>query len=168
MAFVRRKIVHGNTYYQLVRNYREEGKHRQEVIYHLGKHKSLAAAIAQLEESLARDKSDIASYRSRAKRCVENPNTRDLMRKYFGGRIPSLGEAKTLRAKLLEQRCEYFGLPQNQKSWERLNELDTEWYALWELIESYRLREKALQYEHMLIRREEELNKLLELQREYR
>jgi hypothetical protein len=44
-VFVRRKKVKGNTYYQLVRNYREDGKHKQQVLCHLGPHKSLEAAI---------------------------------------------------------------------------------------------------------------------------
>ena len=44
--FVRRKKVKGNTYYQLVRNVREDGKHKQQFLCHLGPHKSLEAAIA--------------------------------------------------------------------------------------------------------------------------
>ena len=46
MAFVRYKIVAGNRYYQIVHNYRENGKHRQKVIHHLGKHPDLSSAIA--------------------------------------------------------------------------------------------------------------------------
>jgi len=49
-VFVRRKQVKGNIYYQLVRNYREDGKHRQQVLCHLGRHKSLEAAIAAERE----------------------------------------------------------------------------------------------------------------------
>ncbi len=46
MAFIRRKKVHGHNYYQAVRNYRDKnGKHRQEVLCHLGVHSSLDAAI---------------------------------------------------------------------------------------------------------------------------
>lgn len=46
MAFIRRKRVHGHEYYQAVRNYRDSnGKHRQEVLVHLGKHCSLDAAV---------------------------------------------------------------------------------------------------------------------------
>jgi hypothetical protein len=45
MAFVRYKIVKGRKYYQVVRNYRENGKHRQQVLCHLGQHRSLDAAI---------------------------------------------------------------------------------------------------------------------------
>ena len=45
MAFVRDKVVNGKTYYQLVENRRVFGKHRQEVLCHLGKHPSVETAI---------------------------------------------------------------------------------------------------------------------------
>jgi hypothetical protein len=45
MAFVRHKTVKGRKYYQYVRNYREGGQHKQEVLYHLGRHDSLDSAI---------------------------------------------------------------------------------------------------------------------------
>jgi hypothetical protein len=46
VAFIRPKQVHGHTYYQAVRNYRDrDGKHRQQVLCHLGVHSSLEAAI---------------------------------------------------------------------------------------------------------------------------
>ena len=50
MAFVRRKKVRGYTYYQFVRNYREGGKHRQEVLCHLGPYDSLEEAIRAEEQ----------------------------------------------------------------------------------------------------------------------
>ena len=62
MAFVRRKKVHGYTYYQLVRNYREEGKHRQEMLAHLGHHESLEAAILAEDRKVA---ADLAYYERR-------------------------------------------------------------------------------------------------------
>jgi hypothetical protein len=47
VAFIRRKRVHGYEYFQVVRNYRDaNGKHRQEMLCHLGTHNSLEAAIA--------------------------------------------------------------------------------------------------------------------------
>ena len=55
MAFVRRKNVRGYTYYQLVRNYREGGKHCQEVLEHLGPHDSLEAAILAEDRKVASD-----------------------------------------------------------------------------------------------------------------
>ena len=58
MAFVRAKVVEGYTYYQLVHNYREAGKHRQKVLCHLGKHSSLDKAVEdkRREEEELRDK----------------------------------------------------------------------------------------------------------------
>jgi hypothetical protein len=53
LAFVRRKKVRDYTYYQLVRNYRKEGKHRQEMLAHLGHHDSLEAAILAEERTAA-------------------------------------------------------------------------------------------------------------------
>jgi hypothetical protein len=52
MAFVLQKNVKGYRYYQLVRNYREQGKHRQEVIKHLGPHDSLEGAILATKRAL--------------------------------------------------------------------------------------------------------------------
>jgi hypothetical protein len=59
LAFVRRKNVHGYTYYQLVRNYSEGGEHRQEMLEHLGHHDSLEAAILAEDRKVV---SDLASY----------------------------------------------------------------------------------------------------------
>jgi hypothetical protein len=60
-VFVRRKKVKGNIYYQLVRNYREDGKHKQQMLCHLGRYKSLEAAIAT-ERKLAEHHEQQASY----------------------------------------------------------------------------------------------------------
>ena len=63
MAFVRSKTVNGRRYYQLVENYREDGKHRQRVLVHLGKHATLkdaindvAARVDALTEAAMRDR----------------------------------------------------------------------------------------------------------------
>jgi hypothetical protein len=53
MAFVRRKKSRGKHYYQLVRNYREEGKHRQKVLCHLGVHDTVEAAIEGAKQKVA-------------------------------------------------------------------------------------------------------------------
>jgi DNA-binding XRE family transcriptional regulator len=52
MAFVRRKKKHGKHYYQLVRNDRVAGKHRQKVLCHLGVHDSIEAAIADAQRQV--------------------------------------------------------------------------------------------------------------------
>jgi hypothetical protein len=46
MAYVRRKQVKGNTYYQLVESYRDGGKVRQRLVAHLGAFPTLEEAIA--------------------------------------------------------------------------------------------------------------------------
>jgi len=51
VAFIRKKRVNGREYYQLVENYRDDGKHRQRVLAHLGKHSTIEAAIEDLERS---------------------------------------------------------------------------------------------------------------------
>ena len=50
MAFLRSKIVNGKRYYQLVENERVDGKHKQRVLMHLGRHKTVEAAIADWTE----------------------------------------------------------------------------------------------------------------------
>jgi len=53
LAFVRRKKMDGKHYYQLVRNYREGGRHRQKVLCHLGVHQSVGGAIAGAKQQIA-------------------------------------------------------------------------------------------------------------------
>jgi hypothetical protein len=65
-VFVRRKKVKGNTYYQLVRNYREDGKHRQQVLCHLGRHKSLEAAIAAEQEQVEFHEGEVSHWSAEA------------------------------------------------------------------------------------------------------
>ncbi len=55
MAYVRKKKIRGEngktyTYHQLVRGYREDGKVKQEVVAHLGRHETPEAALAYWEE----------------------------------------------------------------------------------------------------------------------
>jgi|SRR5215217_1857548 len=59
MAFVRYKVVKGKKYYQWVRNYRENGKHKQEVLYHLG------PDIPSPEAAIAAEKKELARWRRR-------------------------------------------------------------------------------------------------------
>ena len=100
MAFVRYKDVGGRRYYQLVRNYRENGRHRQEVLYHLGKYSTLDEAIGaerrmeiRLQDELAR------SYRQAARLREKILHNR---RERFGNEIPSIEEARNIRKKALE------------------------------------------------------------------
>jgi hypothetical protein len=90
-VFVRRKKVKGNIYYQLVRSIREDGKHRQKILCHLGRHKSLEASIAA-ERALAEHHERESAYWSE-----EAQDTKDLcLEEYaqeFGGDFPSRKQA---------------------------------------------------------------------------
>jgi hypothetical protein len=68
MVFVRRKKMHGKHYYQLVRNYREAGKHRQKVLCHLGVHDSIEAAIADTQRQVDHYEKEAASREEKAHR----------------------------------------------------------------------------------------------------
>jgi hypothetical protein len=55
MAYVRKKKIRGEngktyTYHQVVRGYREDGKVKQEVVAHLGRHETPEAALAYWQE----------------------------------------------------------------------------------------------------------------------
>lgn len=53
MAFIRTKRVGGREYYQLVENYRENGRHRQRVLAHLGASLDVDAAIERHTKALS-------------------------------------------------------------------------------------------------------------------
>jgi alkanesulfonate monooxygenase SsuD/methylene tetrahydromethanopterin reductase-like flavin-dependent oxidoreductase (luciferase family) len=84
VAFIRRKKVHGHHYYQAVRNYRDKnGKHRQEVLCHLGLHSSLDATI-DAERKKAKVFQELAlSHRTRAK------HLRDTILERHGWELPN-------------------------------------------------------------------------------
>src|SRR5215210_4796839 len=59
MAYVRKKKIRGEngktyTYHQLVRGYREDGKVKQEVVAHLGRHETPGAALTYWDEAAGR------------------------------------------------------------------------------------------------------------------
>ena len=93
MAFVRYKMVKGRKYYQLVRNYRENGKHRQQVLCHLGQHESLDEAIDYEKDMVSRHLRFVAALEQEA------ASTRAYLFEFYGdrftGKLPSLDEAYT-------------------------------------------------------------------------
>ena len=93
MAFIRWKKVHGHKYYQAVRSYRDRaGKHRQEVLCHLGKHKSLEAAIdaERKKVKIHRERASLQLIRANALRA----KLLDLHGwEFVDGKIPSEAEA---------------------------------------------------------------------------
>jgi hypothetical protein len=54
MAFVRTKKVKGKEYYQLVESRRVDGKPRQKVLVHLGRHPSVDDALREWSEAISR------------------------------------------------------------------------------------------------------------------
>jgi hypothetical protein len=89
MAFVRYKVVKGRKYYQYVRNYREGGRHKQEVLCHLGtyQYQSLEEAI-DYEAGMAQDYLEHATQQE-----VEANDTQEYLLDFYGdvlgGEIPS-------------------------------------------------------------------------------
>lgn len=71
MAFVRSKKVNGNEYFQVVRNYREGGKHKQEVLHHLGLHRSVEEAIEYRRHQLEAHLRIAASFEEEAEATKE-------------------------------------------------------------------------------------------------
>ncbi len=69
MAFVRsKKKANGQKYYQVVRNYRERGKHRQEVLCYLGTHNSLEQAMEYARQHETFLWEEAATWRKEAER----------------------------------------------------------------------------------------------------
>lgn len=91
MAFVRYKIVKGRKYYYLVRNSRENGKHRQQVLCYLGQHKSLVEAIAYEKDMVSLHLRFAAAHEQEA------ASTKAYLFEFYGdrftGKLPSLDEA---------------------------------------------------------------------------
>ena len=91
MPFVRYKMVKGRRYYQLVRNYRENGKHRQQMLCHLGQHKSLDEAIDHEQRAIATHLREAASQEKEA------ASTKAYLFEFYGDRftdkLPTYEEA---------------------------------------------------------------------------
>jgi hypothetical protein len=64
--FVRKKVVTGHTYYQLVETYRKDGKVRQRVLWHMGQD-------ATIEEHLKTLKRKVKWYCPRAGEPLDRP-----------------------------------------------------------------------------------------------
>ena len=106
MAFVRKKRVHNNEYYQLVENYRENGKHRQRVLVHLGKHPNLESKIAAAAAEVEKAQERVTYLRGDLETLGE-----DIKRHYprllggeWGGEIPTQPQLGELRYRVVQQR----------------------------------------------------------------
>jgi hypothetical protein len=65
VVFIRAKRVGGNTYYQLVKNERVDGKHRQRVLIHLGHHATVGAAMDDWAKQARMDRQLVNHIRKR-------------------------------------------------------------------------------------------------------
>lgn len=90
MAFIRQKTVGSHKYYQVVRNYREGGKHKQEVLCHLGRHPSLDEAIVEVSEEAIYHEEQAATYWEQAQ--AAKMDLLDTYGDVLGGEIPSKNE----------------------------------------------------------------------------
>ncbi len=167
MAFVRAKVVEGYTYYQLVHNYREAGKHRQKVLCHLGKHSSLDKAVEdkRREEEELRDKAvrlfDITT---------EHKET--ILERYgemVGREVPSSNKAAAMNEDGWEsfkeaERGYPFDHPESRKRWHVAR--DT--YQLFKDVRKYEsMRWKALWYDDRANKAQEKKGKLMEVKEKY-
>jgi hypothetical protein len=189
-VFVRRKKVNGNTYYQLVRNYREDGKHRQQVLCHLGRYKSIEAAIAG-ERELAEEQEREASLALEVAQLIKDDCLRDYAEE-LDGTFPASRQQAYFRwiAFWKEYRQEYWRpyyrwvhsqrwlpdarswLPEEINEWEELQrpwkvreEVETTLLDL--TYEYYDFTFKASRHKTWAAAHRTQLNKFLECKRKY-
>jgi len=147
MAFVRYNVVKGRKYYNYVRNYREEGRHRQEVLCYLDPYESLEEAIKDNHELMVEWLTEAAFWKEEA------DSTGGYLLEFYGdelgGEIPSCDEASA-RWALFEEECydnrcvrrDVFRCypPANRTA----EEWEAEWEAEWERWEARKRVEQEL------------------------
>jgi hypothetical protein len=100
MAYVRKKRVKGQTYYQLVESRRVNGKPRQRVIMHLSKEPTVDAALENWPK-------EIKYLRRRAKKHgdhYENLPEESKNERYFQVRFKAIADSARMQADALEAR----------------------------------------------------------------
>jgi DNA-binding XRE family transcriptional regulator len=170
MAFVRRKKMGGKHYYQLVRNYREGGKHRQEVSCHLGVHDSIEAAIADKQRQVDHHEKE-AALREEAAHRIEAKLKHD-----YGDDVEIIDEhqARYELFRLVHWYYPHYKIPHYAPpSFDQIDrdqmledwEIDTKKF---ELIIAYHIAmRRAEGYRVRAARPRDKLDKLLECQRKY-
>ena len=172
MAFIRRKKINGHYYYQAVRNYRDDaGKHRQELLCHLGKHKSLDAAITAEEAAAKMWRERLDSWVQRGDDLYEQIHDLYAMDVAEWGGIPSRADISARRLRYLHDRrdtYEYYLRTRGEKEYElELEAIDMqlEYYRLcFDFHEHFEALEKA---EQRVDRHEKRLERYLQVKREY-
>lgn len=173
MAFIRTKKVGDKEYRQLVENYRDDGRHRQRVLAHLGKHETLEEAIEAARVKVEAAKSEkFWEARGQAWNYEETIQQRygPLLERYHGGKIPETTEvserARLSEVEVPEEVEEYRRAFGDVREVEHVTVYGTHvvhaglerfrdylyWYGRW--------RETVQRLEHTLHRHEERLKKL--------
>ncbi len=129
MAFVRYKTVKGNKYYQYVRNYREGGRHKQEVLCHLGPHDSLDGAIDYESQMMSLSLSEASMWEEEA-----NSTKAYLLETYsdvLGDEVPTMQEAYSRWEAFLEEHEESLYERRSGYLFQRCDLADEEWEKEW-------------------------------------
>jgi hypothetical protein len=168
VAFIRRKKMRGYEYHQVVRNYRDEdGKHRQEVLDHLGVHDSIEAAIAFRRKKVA---SHLGYAKALTKRVEDyKAELQELYSDDLGGTIPTVEEARHTFESLESEGRYVYSDSDLRTGFLSLNservEINLERAA--QTIEYYKLISHADQESTLARHWQEKLNNLLNIQTTY-
>lgn len=180
--FVRRKKVNGNTYYQLVRNTRVDGKHRQKVLCHLGRHRSLEAAIAAERELTERHERE-ASYWSKIAQDIKDLCLEEYAEENRGD-FPSRKQAYLRWRAFWKEydeahRSPYYRWLTSVEGWVTATDERTEWDQSWEtrveierslsnlVYEHHDKKDEARRHKKWAATHRTQLNKFLECRRKY-
>ena len=167
MAWIRRKPVKEYEYFQVVHNFYEDGKVRQKVLCHLGRHSSIEAAIKHEKRQEAFERKNAAHWKTEAEEWSEYLHTPPV--------TPTLSKEKARqkyqnleRKRQKLARDHRYGLLSRKEAdaiWEKLKPEYDSSGALWH--HYYDFIDKARAHEKQADRAQAKLNKLLAIQQEY-
>jgi|SRR5215204_680319 len=170
MAFIRQKRVGRHRYYQVVRNYREEGKHKQETLCHLGRYSSLEEAIDEVSKEVRRTEEKAAESRERSQEAKEH--LLDTYGAELGYKIPSKDEVlPRWRDLCYERQWEYRLADSYSLDGEAKEHRQAEWITecrMYEALFTYHtLLDLAVDYDKMASVNRMRLNKLVAISQKY-
>lgn len=154
MVFVRHKTVKGHRYYQIVRNFRKDGVHRQEVVCHLGVHDSIDAAI---EAEKLRIAGPLQRYEYQAAFWRERLAGAETELGLHGGVLDE-GQAQRLEAELTDDP-NFFDAP---RWWE-----SPQWRQAAYSLAFHEAQRHVARYEGLVESRRARLDKLLDVKEKY-
>ncbi len=165
MAFIRSKTVGGKKYYQLVRNYREAGRHRQEVLCHLGRNDSIEAAIAEVSREEARLREKESKHRRTAEEMkIDIPIMFEMK---FGTILPTRSEAYERGRAVSERYRDWLEQPFSMERLDGIRSCKEEFRFLHEVAVYHQELWYAEQYERQADALRARLEKLRKCQKEY-